>query len=153
MDGGVEDIYDTAYGNTWSTAWQWSAVNGRSDAVYPRVFSLSAGQHSLVFRGREANTGLDQLLLTNDRSYVPDVIFTITTPAPFLRSSITMDSAGSATVTWPSVAGKTYRVMYKNNLADTVWKSLHPDVQAASNTASKSDYVVGNRFYRVMELP
>jgi len=43
--------------------------------------------------------------------------------------------------------------MYKNNLTDAAWTSIRPDVQANSNTASQSDYLVGNRFYRVVELP
>jgi hypothetical protein len=150
MDGGVEDVYDTVT-NTWSTAWQWSAVNGRNSGN-PRIFTLSAGRHTLVFRGREVNTGIDQVLVTNDRSYVPDIIFTITTPTP-LASSITLDPAGAATVSWPTVAGKTYRVMYKNSFMDATWKRLHPDVTADGNRASQSDYVVGNRFYQVIELP
>ena len=151
VDGGAEDIYTTVTG-TWSTTWQWAAVNGFNAGTYPRIFTLSAGRHSLVFRGREADAGIDQLVVTNDRSYVPDVIFTISTPTP-LTSSIVLDQAGFVTVSWPAVAGKTYRVMYKNNLADTAWTSLHPDVQANSSTASQSDYLVGNRFYQVIELP
>jgi hypothetical protein len=150
MDGGTEDIYNTVT-NTWSSAWQWSAVNGQNAGGGTRVFTLSAGRHTLVFRGREANTAIDQLLVTNDRSYVPDVIFTIT--APPLSSSITLNPAGSVTVSWPSVAGKTYRVMYKNSLADTNWKNLRPDVTSNGNRASQSDYVVKNRFYKVVELP
>ena len=151
VDGGVEDIYDTVLG-TWSTAWQWTAVNGRNSGANPRVFSLSAGRHTFAFRGREANTGIDQLLITNDRSYVPDVIFKITTAAP-LSSTITLDPAGSVTVIWPAAAGKTYRVMYKNNLTDAAWTAFHPDVRSDSDKAFKSDYVVGNRFYQVIELP
>jgi hypothetical protein len=159
-DGGAEDIYDTAQ-NGLSDLWQWTVVNGRGgitapystvSPISPRVFSFTAGQHTLTFRGREANTAIDQLLVTNDRSYVPDVIFTITTPTP-LTSSIALDSAGSVTVTWPAVPGKTYRVMHKNNLNDTAWTSLQPDVTSDSSTASQSDYVVGNRFYQVIELP
>jgi len=149
MDGGVEDIYDTT--TAWSPDWQWTAVNGRNTAANPRVFSLTAGRHTLVIRGREVNTPIDQLLVTNDRSYVPDVIFTIT--APPMASSITLDPAGSVTVSWASVPGKTYRVMYKNSLTDTNWKNLRPDVSSNGNRASQSDYVVKNRFYKAVELP
>jgi hypothetical protein len=151
MDGGVEDIYDTVLGTTWSTDWLWSAVNGRTAGAFPSVFSLSAGQHSLVFRGREANAALDQLLVTNDRSYVPDVIFTITTPTP-LASSITLDPAGFVTVTWPAVPGKTYQVQYKTAWNDPTWTPINSTVTADSTTASQSDYVVGNRFYQVVEI-
>jgi len=151
VDGGTEFIYATAL-NKWANAWQWTAVNAAYDGIDPMTFQFAVGTHTITFRGRELNTGLDQLLVTNDRSYVPDVIFKITTPTP-LTSSIVLDQAGFVTVTWPATAGKTYRVMYKNNLTDAVWTSIRPDVQANSNTASQSDYLVGNRFYRVVELP
>ena len=150
MDGGTEFTYSTVINGGYSNAWQWSFVN--SDAINPAVFNFSAGQHSIQFRSREAYTALDQLVVTNDRSYVPDVIFTITTPTP-LTSSIGLDPAGFVTVTWPSVPGKTYRVMYKNNWSDAAWTNLRSDVTADSSTASQSDYVVGNRFYQVIELP
>ena len=80
VDGGPEDIYDTTEG-AWAEAWQWTAVNGRAGGAplsqNPRVFSLGAGSHTLRFRVRDPNTQLDQLLVTNDRNYVP------ATPAPF----------------------------------------------------------------------
>jgi hypothetical protein len=43
--------------------------------------------------------------------------------------------------------------MYKNKLTDKNWKNLRSDVKADSSTASQSDYVVGDRFYQVIELP
>jgi len=159
-DGGAEDVYDTAQ-NGPTNLWQWAVVNGRGGTnvpystvspISPRVFSFTAGQHTVTFRGREANTAFDQLLVTNDRSYVPDVIFTITTPTP-LTSSIALDPTGFVTVTWPAVSGKTYRVMYKSTWTDTAWTNLRSDVTSDSSTASQSDYVVGNRFYQVIELP
>src|SRR5437867_817024 len=69
VDGGTEFIYSTVINGGYSSAWQWTFVN--ADAVNPSVFSFSAGQHSIQFRSREAYTGLDQLLITNDPSYVP----------------------------------------------------------------------------------
>jgi hypothetical protein len=159
MDGGAEDVYDTT--QVYTNVWQWTALSGRGGvdvpystvpALSPRTFTLGVGRHNLVLRGRELNTALDQIVLTNDRSYVPDVIFTITTPSP-LKSSIALDPAGAVTVSWPAVSGKSYRVMYKNKLTDKNWKNLGSDVTVNSSKASKSDYVVGNRFYQVIELP
>lgn len=74
-DGGTKDIYDTAEGK-WSSAWQWTVVNGRGatggpNAITPRKFTLSAGQHSLQFDGREAGSRLDRILITDDLAYVP----------------------------------------------------------------------------------
>ena len=37
----------------------------------PRPFTLGAGGHTRTFVGREPNTKLDQLLLTNDVNFVP----------------------------------------------------------------------------------
>ena len=70
VDGGPEDIYDTAE-NGWSSSWQWTVVNGRGSsgtplALNPRTFSLSAGTHTIRFRAREANTKLDRIFITND---------------------------------------------------------------------------------------
>jgi hypothetical protein len=37
----------------------------------PRTFTLSAGSHSLTFRGREVPTKLDRVIVTNSGSFVP----------------------------------------------------------------------------------
>src|SRR5207247_6704352 len=111
VDGGTEFIYSTVINGGYTNSWQWTFVN--ADMVNPSVFNFSAGQHSIQLRSREAYTALDQLVVTNDRSYVPDVIFTITTPTP-LTSSIALDPAGFVTVTWPAASGKTYHGMDKN---------------------------------------
>ena len=158
VDGGTEDVFDTAEGSL-TNAWQWTVVNGRIGinstnalAVNPRTFLLSAGAHNITFRGREAGTGLDQMLVTNDPNFVPDIIFSITAP-PFRISSIEHDPAGFVTLTWPTAPGNTYRVVYKTNLADSAWLSLGQDLTATTTVTSRSDYVVGNRFYSVLELP
>ena len=67
MDGGVEEIYQTAL-NTWSASWQWSKVNSSGAA---RTYALSQGTHTLVFRSREASTFLDALYVSNDPGFVP----------------------------------------------------------------------------------
>jgi hypothetical protein len=75
VDGGPTDVYDTAE-NLWSTSWQWTKVNGRGStgqalALNPRIFTLTAGPHTFTFAGRDPNTKLDQVLVTNDVSFVP----------------------------------------------------------------------------------
>jgi hypothetical protein len=75
MDSGTEDIYDAAEG-LWSPNWQWTRVNGRNGTpvpltLNPRTFSLSAGAHTLTFRGRETSTWLDRVIVTNDPGFVP----------------------------------------------------------------------------------
>ena len=71
-DGGGADIFDVAPGNA-TNKWQWSVVKGRGglfvrlpdggDPIDPRVFPFSAGRHRLTFQAREANNGIDQILI------------------------------------------------------------------------------------------
>ncbi|HKS36835.1 MAG TPA: Ig-like domain-containing protein [Verrucomicrobiae bacterium] len=68
-------------------------------------------------------------------------------------SSITVDPIGFATITWAATPGNTYRVFYKTDLSDPTWQALGADVVASGATAVKQDYVTGNRFYGVAQLP
>jgi hypothetical protein len=74
-NSGTEDVYDDAQG-TWSPNWQWTVLNGRNGTgvpltLDPRIVTLSAGTNTIVFRGRETDSGLDRILITNDPAYVP----------------------------------------------------------------------------------
>jgi hypothetical protein len=78
VDGGPEDIWDTAQG-TWMNAWQWTRVTGRIanggtpsvKNANPRLFQLAAGTHTYTFRGCETYTYLDRVLITDDLQFVP----------------------------------------------------------------------------------
>jgi hypothetical protein len=75
LDGGPTDVYDTAE-KLWSSSWQWTRVNGRGStgqplSLNPRIFTTTAGTHTLTFGGRDPNTRLDQILVTNDATFVP----------------------------------------------------------------------------------
>jgi hypothetical protein len=74
IDGSSKDIYDAAEGK-WAAKWQWTVVNGRGGgapaSISPRMFYLTAGTHKIQFDGRETDTRLDQILITNDLTYVP----------------------------------------------------------------------------------
>lgn len=157
LDGGAEDVYDAAEGGR-TNAWQWTAVNGRGGAnftipltINPRTLLLSTGLHNIVFRGREP-TGLDQILLTNDPDFVPKGIFPMAA-LPVRISSIALEPAGFVVITWPTVPGKTYRVVYKTDLNDGEWVPLGPDQTATNMITARSDAVAGNRTYRVITLP
>ncbi|MEZ4273017.1 MAG: right-handed parallel beta-helix repeat-containing protein [Myxococcota bacterium] len=69
-NGGAWDVYDVAEG-TWSEQWQWTQVNGRDAGANPSIFAFEAGANTLTFRGREPETGLDIILVTNDLGFVP----------------------------------------------------------------------------------
>ena len=92
----------------------------------------------MVLRGREAGTGLDQILVTNDPTYVPEGTFSIA-GMPVRISSITLGPTGFVTFTWPAMAGKTYRVACKNVVSDTNWTDLSGDINGTNASTSWTD--------------
>jgi hypothetical protein len=59
-------------------------------------------------------------------------------------------SAGSVTLTWNAIAGKTYRIQYKGNLNEIAWNDLGPGVTANGSTVTIEDTPGTNqRFYRI----
>jgi hypothetical protein len=104
VDGGTEDIYDAAEG-IWSDTWQWTRINGRNGgsplALNPRTFNLSAGNHIITFRAREANATLDKVLLTNDLAFIPSdpAQSPQDTTAPTAPTNLSGTASGSSSVT------------------------------------------------------
>ena len=82
MDSGSYALWDTAGGSTWG----WDLVNNR-DVADPVVYSLGAGQHTLVIKHREDGAKLDRILITNDRAYVPQGQGEVVTSAPLITST------------------------------------------------------------------
>jgi hypothetical protein len=73
--GDTEDIYDAAEGS-WSPNWQWTRLNGRDGTgvpmtLNPRIVTLVAGTNSITFRGREVNSRLDRVFITDDPDFIP----------------------------------------------------------------------------------
>ena len=67
-----------------------------------------------------------------------------------------IESPSGATVEleWQSVAGRRYRVQYRNALSEGQWQDVAGDVLAAGGTATKMDPSPENpRYYRVQLLP
>lgn len=137
MDGGVDDVYDTA-DNTWSASWQWTQLKGRTTGN-PRVFSLSTGVHALRFRSREQGTKLDAFFITNDRTFTP----TNGTPPPppppvgtnTQRVALAWDASGAT-----NVAG--YAIWYGTNSGRYI-KSLDVGLKTSgtlSNLLERSTY-------------
>lgn len=60
-----------------------------------------------------------------------------------------------AQVTWTALAGQTYRLQFKINLADTNWFDVSPDVLAADPSATQTHAFDPDvlRLYRVMIVP
>jgi hypothetical protein len=57
----------------------------------------------------------------------------------------------NAVLTWSAIPGAEYRVQFKNDLSDTTWTDLLPDVTASGPAASLTDTPgAPQRFYRVL---
>jgi regulation of enolase protein 1 (concanavalin A-like superfamily) len=79
-------------------------------------------------------------------------MFTIFVVGPPRITGITPPLSGVVTLTLPAIAGKTYRVEFKNDLNQATWSPLGGNRLATSSTLSVED-TIGNqpqRFYRVL---
>jgi len=58
-------------------------------------------------------------------------------------------------VAWPLAAGQTYRVQFKNNLADPEWQNLPGNLTCVGDTGYLNDLspAAGQRFYRIIMNP
>jgi hypothetical protein len=75
IDGGSEDMFDIGSRNSHGI-WHWCMVNGRDGKfplyLDPRKFHLSAGEHTLTFRGRKKNAKLSHIIITDDMYFLPE---------------------------------------------------------------------------------
>ena len=65
---------------------------------------------------------------------------------------IELPSPGTVRLEWSSVAGKIYRVDFKNSLSAPAWQQLGGLIPATGSTSSATDNSAGGgpRFYRVV---
>ena len=76
--------------------------------------------------------------------------FTITVVARPSIQSVTC-SGTKATLTWSAIPGAKYRVQFKDDLNNTNWTDLVPDLAASGSAASMADTpAVAQRFYRIL---
>jgi hypothetical protein len=70
------------------------------------------------------------------------------------RVSITRDGNGVVSMTFDTQVGRSYRVEYKNSLAEEAWTLLRPAVLAGSGQLTVLDDVRASsqRFYRIVQL-
>jgi hypothetical protein len=74
-------------------------------------------------------------------------------PSPVIQTITVSNSM--VTITWSAVSNQIYRVQYNDDLTDTHWIDLAPDVLAGGSVASKTDLPAPNpvRFYRIRLVP
>jgi hypothetical protein len=78
----------------------------------------------------------------------------VSAPIPVFKITSIAGSKGVAVITWNSVAGNYYRLQYKNNLLDTNWTDLSPDILATGPVTTTTNVLGGipQRFYRVQRV-
>jgi hypothetical protein len=113
--------------------WQPSGTNAPGSAVFTTVVT---------------DNGLPPLRATNS--------FTITVggpPKPPTIKSVTMIT-GAVVITWDCAIGSTYRLQFKDDLGQTNWLDLLPDVAAAGHTITTTNYIGSSpsRFFRALLL-
>lgn len=71
---GTEDIFGGAIAGSivYSPNWMWIKLNSGNGATIPKIFNLTIGNHSLVFRGRESGAKLDKFVITNNMNFIPN---------------------------------------------------------------------------------
>jgi hypothetical protein len=99
-----------------------------------------------IFETVVTDDGAPPLSATN--SFTVFVTTSQVVPAPTIESIVITN--GGATISWTSVPGHTYRLLYAPEL-DTDWIPIPPDILATSSSTSASDSIesVMTRFYRV----
>jgi N-acetyl-anhydromuramyl-L-alanine amidase AmpD len=66
-----------------------------------------------------------------------------------------IDANGNLQISWNTIAGRKYRVQFKNNLSDENWTDIAPDIisdgsPAIQNVSTESG---AQRFYRIVDIP
>ncbi|PYJ01227.1 MAG: hypothetical protein DME25_18555 [Verrucomicrobia bacterium] len=135
------------------------SINGTQVLTNFDIFAAAGGKFRAITRQFVTypdNSGQIFIQFTkgpSNEAKVGGIELFATPPLPPPRISAAISTNGAVTLTWPTYPGKTYRVQFKNALADTNWNTLNPDVTAVSESASKSDAsAVGQRFYRLLVL-
>ena len=115
--------------------------------------NLNAGMTYYFVVTAHASNGAESLP-SNEISYAVPSIVAGQTTAPYI-SKFAITALG-ASLTWTSLPGMAYRVLYRHNLSDTQWITASPVLLAASNSLQWVDSVTvanGQRFYSVVLLP
>ncbi|HEX4645138.1 MAG TPA: MBG domain-containing protein, partial [Verrucomicrobiae bacterium] len=87
--------------------------------------------------------------------YVQGTLTVIPPPPPPVAQAPVLSGNGDVAINWSASSNSVYRVQYKNDLSDSNWTDLTPDVTATGGTASYTDHPgqVSRRFYRIILLP
>lgn len=121
-----------------------NATIGATSGIFtwPTVSDDTGASHSITINVADDGTP----------SLGDSTTFTVTVAAPPMIQGIEL-SGTNIVLTWTAIDGNTYRVEYKDNVRDSIWSNLPPDVTASASTASKEDsFEAPQRFYRILSL-
>ena len=115
INGGAERIFES---RTWAPVWHWTRL-GTFQASSPENVEyshyLSGSVNEISFRGRDANTMLSRLLITNDPEFVPAEV-----AANRVAIKIRQTNYGQV-LKWSSTVGTPYRVLYSPDFSSQPW--------------------------------
>ena len=122
-----------------------------ADGVITWTPTSAQGGSTNVFTTVVTDEGTPNLGATN--SFLVTVNPALAIPPPLIQSISVSDNV--VTVTWGSVLNGIYRLQYSEDLIDTNWIDILPDVPAAGSTATATNTVgvSTQRFYRVLVVP
>ena len=101
---------------------------------------------NVLWKTRVPGSGWSSPVVAGGRVWVTSANSNPTVPV----ASISVSNA-VALIAWSSTSGAVYRVQYKDNLTNSVWNALTPDLTATGSLTSKSDPIgSAQRFYRVL---
>ncbi len=157
----TEDIVDIPDEEN-TEEWKWILLSGRggiffgetfANTINPRVFSLTAGRHSIAIRGGTLDTRIDSLVVTSDPLFDPRQVEAIT---ELPTVAIGPAAAGGLELQWSSVPGRRYIAISKANLFERQWIPIGDAFRATSIRSSQSipeSTANETQFYSVVSLP
>jgi len=115
INGGAERIFES---RTWAPVWHWTRL-GTFQASSPEKVEYShdlrGSVNEISFRGRDANTMLSRLLITNDPEFVPAEVATNRVAVKIRQTNY------GQVLKWSSTVGTPYRVMYSPDFKSQPW--------------------------------
>ncbi len=155
-DEGVTNVLRANADDSGTNTWHWVRVTvsgvttkGVSSPL-PHRFAFDTGYHTVTVTGGDSGMLLDKFIVTNDPNFVPTETV-LTPPAPVISNLAFTPNGGQ--VTWSTIVGLSYRLVYKDNLTDSQWLPASPEIVAFGDNLTWTDETAGassRRFYSIL---
>ncbi len=120
--------------------------------------SATIGGSSGFFSWTPANVGTNNVIVRVTDSGTPPLSGTVTV-AIWVQSKPTFASivrnGNELTLAWPTVSGRTYKIVYKDSIDEAQWHDLGQPLEATSSSLSVTYDLTSppRRFYKLVTLP